>query len=75
MIKVFTPKVGPKGQMTLPKDVRKTLEIGDGDRVLLRIEPDGKVVLEKAVIMVARKRMPTYAHISSDEENAYIDQG
>lgn len=51
-----TPKVGPKGQMTLPKDVRATLELCEGDRVLLRVEPDGKVVLEKAVIVAASKK-------------------
>lgn len=56
LTKIYTPKVGPKGQMTLPKDVRATLEIDDGDRVILRVEPDGKVVLEKAVIVAASKK-------------------
>lgn len=53
MTKIYTPKIGPKGQMTLPKDVRATLQIDDGDRVLLSVEPDGKVVLEKAIIVAA----------------------
>ena len=56
LTKIYTPKVGPKGQMTLPKDVRATLKIDSGDRVLLRVEPDGKVVLEKAVIIAASKK-------------------
>lgn len=54
--KVFTPKVGPKGQMTLPKEIRTALEIKEGDRVLLRIEDDGKVILEKATIIPASKK-------------------
>lgn len=75
LTKVFTPKVGPKGQMTLPRDVCRALEIGGGDRVLLRIEPDGKVVLEKAVIMAAGRNRPAYAHLSPAEENTCMDQG
>lgn len=54
--KIFTPKMGPKGQMTLPKEIRTALEIEEGDRVLLRIEDDGKVVLEKAIIIPASKK-------------------
>jgi len=54
--KIFTPKMGLKGQMTLPKEIRTALEIEEGDRVLLRIEDDGKVVLEKAIIIPASKK-------------------
>lgn len=56
MTKIYTPKIGPKGQMTLPKEIREALEIKEGDRVLLKVEPDGKVVLEKAIIVVASKK-------------------
>lgn len=56
-VKLYTPKVGPKGLMTLPKEIRATLEIEEGDRVLLKVEPDGKVVLEKAVIVAASKKV------------------
>ncbi|HHV76548.1 MAG TPA: AbrB/MazE/SpoVT family DNA-binding domain-containing protein [Syntrophothermus lipocalidus] len=42
--------------MTLPKEIRTALEIEEGDRVLLRIEGDGKVVLEKAIIIPASKK-------------------
>jgi AbrB family looped-hinge helix DNA binding protein len=52
-VKFYTPKVGPKGLMTIPKEIRTTLGIEEGDRVLLKIEPDGKVILEKAMIVSA----------------------
>lgn len=42
--------------MTLPKEIRTALEIEEGDRVLLRIEDDGKVVLEKAIIIPVSKK-------------------
>ncbi|RKO66431.1 AbrB/MazE/SpoVT family DNA-binding domain-containing protein [Desulfofundulus salinus] len=51
--KLYTPKVGPKGLMTLPKQIRTALGIEEGDRVLLKVEPGGKVVLEKALIFSA----------------------
>ncbi|CEP69293.1 AbrB-like domain [Moorella glycerini] len=42
--------------MTLPKEIRAALDLEEGDRVLLKVEPDGKVVLEKAIIMPAGKK-------------------
>jgi len=53
-VKFFIPKVGPKGLMTLPKEIRTTLGIKEGDRILLKVEPDGKVMLEKAMIISAQ---------------------
>jgi len=49
--KVYTPKVSVKGLMTLPKEVRVALGIKEGDRVLFKVQPDGKVTLERAVII------------------------
>jgi AbrB family looped-hinge helix DNA binding protein len=39
--------------MTLPKEVRVALGIKEGDRVLLKVQPDGKVTLKRAVIIPA----------------------
>ena len=41
-----TVKVLPKGQITLPKRVRKKLKIGVGDRLLIE-EEEEKIVLKK----------------------------
>jgi AbrB family looped-hinge helix DNA binding protein len=41
-----TVKVLPKGQITLPKRVRKKLKIGVGDRLLIE-EDEEKIVLKK----------------------------
>ncbi len=40
----------------MPKEIRTALEIEEGDRVLLRMEDDGKVVLEKAIIIPASEK-------------------
>lgn len=53
--KIYTPKIGPKGQMTLPKELRKILGVEEGDRILLRVDPSGKIVLEKALITSATR--------------------
>lgn len=37
-------RVGPKGQVVLPKEVRDALRISSGDRVVFDVE-DGKAVL------------------------------
>lgn len=42
--------------MTLPKAVRDALGIQEGDRVLLKVGPEGQVVLEKAIIIAAGKK-------------------
>ena len=38
---------------SLPKEVRVALGIKEGDRVLLKVQPDGKVTLKRAVIIPA----------------------
>lgn len=50
--------------MTLPKEIRTALEIEEGDRVLLKIEDDRKVVLEKAIIILASEK--DGFHVQSD---------
>lgn len=35
------PKVSPKGQVTIPANVREALSIRPGDRVLFEVEPNG----------------------------------
>jgi len=39
-------KVLPKGQITLPKEVRESLQIREGDTLVLEPEPD-RIVLKK----------------------------
>jgi AbrB family looped-hinge helix DNA binding protein len=46
--KVWTCKMGPKGHVVIPKQIRDRLNLKPGDRVLLR-EWDGGVYVRKAV--------------------------
>ena len=44
-----TRTVGERGQVTLPKRLRKRLGIRGGDEVVVREDEDGRIVVEKAV--------------------------
>jgi AbrB family looped-hinge helix DNA binding protein len=41
-------KVHNKGKVTLPKEVRKRLEVGDGDLVYFYVDERGHVVVERS---------------------------
>ena len=49
---VETAKVLPKGQITIPKDVRKALGITTGDRVMLVSDGDRIVMMNPATYAV-----------------------
>ena len=39
-------KVGPKGQVVIPRAIRKTLKIHPGSRIIFKLD-EGKLILEK----------------------------
>lgn len=41
-------KLGPKGQIVIPKEIRDELGVGPGSAVSLRLRPDGMVEMAKA---------------------------
>ncbi|MCL1838373.1 MAG: AbrB/MazE/SpoVT family DNA-binding domain-containing protein [Propionibacteriaceae bacterium] len=49
---VETAKVLPKGQITIPKDVRTALGVGAGDRVMLVSDGDRIVMMNPATYAV-----------------------
>ncbi len=48
-ILVDNAKVMAKGQITLPKDIRKALGVGTGDRVTMIMQNDQVVMMNSAV--------------------------
>jgi len=50
-----TYKMGPKGQVVIPKRIRDRLDLKPGDRLLVREEADG-VHIRKAVVGPAERR-------------------
>ncbi|MHB1393505.1 MAG: AbrB/MazE/SpoVT family DNA-binding domain-containing protein [Clostridia bacterium] len=47
-------RISSKGQITIPKEVRKKLNLKEGDKVLF-IEEDGKVVIANASYMAFKE--------------------
>ena len=67
-------KVGERGQVTLPKELRERLGISHGDEVVIR-EEDGKVVIETSVTKEDlaegyRRRSETSEEIAKEMEEA-----
>lgn len=47
-------KVTVRGQITIPKEIRKKLNIKDGDKVVF-IEENGKIVMENSTMLALRE--------------------
>jgi len=50
-------KVNPKGQITLPSEIRKVLKIKDNDILLARIIGEGSILLEESSNKVNKDRV------------------
>ena len=60
---VGVSSVSPKGQVTLPADIRRALGINAGDKVIMTLEPDGVVYLRR---LKAVDEVFGSLHISAD---------
>ena len=48
----YLAKVGDRGQMTLPTEVRKLLEVSQGEFVAFDVSKDGRIEVKKVEIQV-----------------------
>lgn len=46
---MITSKLSSKAQTTVPQAVRTALRLKEGDAIVYTIEPDGRVILSRAV--------------------------
>ncbi|MCM3760155.1 AbrB/MazE/SpoVT family DNA-binding domain-containing protein [Alkalihalobacillus oceani] len=47
-------KVTVRGQITIPKEIRKKLNIKDGDKVVF-LEENGKIIIENSAMLALRE--------------------
>ncbi|NMA37581.1 MAG: AbrB/MazE/SpoVT family DNA-binding domain-containing protein [Papillibacter sp.] len=47
-------KITMRGQITLPKEIRKKLGVKDGDKVIF-IEENGRIIIENAAMVALKK--------------------
>jgi AbrB family looped-hinge helix DNA binding protein len=52
----YSCKVNPKGQITLPSEIRKTLKINDNDILLAKIVGEGSILLEGSSIKTNKNK-------------------
>jgi len=48
-------KVHGKGKVQIPSETRKRLNVKDGDRVYFILDPEGRIILEKAPSMETKR--------------------
>lgn len=72
----YSCKVNPKGQITLPSEIRKTLKINDNDILLAKIAGEGSILLEGSSIetnknkdVLIRVLDETFATLKKREED------
>ncbi len=73
----YSCKVNPKGQITLPSEIRKTLMINDNDILLAKIIGEGSILLEGSSIktnknkdLLIRVLDKTFATLKKREEDS-----
>lgn len=49
---ITTVKLGPKGQIVIPKEVRDMFDIGPGDSLVLMADPKRGIALQKQNVML-----------------------
>lgn len=49
---ICTVKLGPKGQIVIPKEVRDMFEVGPGDNLVLMADPRRGIALQKPNFML-----------------------
>lgn len=49
---IATVKLGPKGQIVIPKEVRDMFGVGPGDSLILMAEPNKGIALQKQSVML-----------------------
>lgn len=51
-------KLGEKGQMTLPTEIRKLLEVTTGDYIAFEVSKEGKIEVKRVEITVKDVKKP-----------------
>lgn len=49
---ICTVKLGPKGQIVIPKEVRDMFEVGPGDSLVLLADPNRGIALQKQNVLL-----------------------
>ena len=52
-VEFFRSRLRTKGQVTLPREIRKLLSINEGDDLIFQVDENGKIIVERAITIPA----------------------
>jgi len=74
-------KVSQNGQITVPIEIRRLLQLKEGDKILFIQTPSGEVIVENASINAIRKAQKAFRGVAEEygfkdenDVNRYIDE-
>jgi AbrB family looped-hinge helix DNA binding protein len=70
-LKSFSVRIGDRGRLVLPAQVRRRLDLHSGDRLILQMEPDGSVRMTSAAEL-ARRFQGAFA--AEEPERSLVDE-
>jgi AbrB family looped-hinge helix DNA binding protein len=59
----YTVTMADRGRLVLPAEIRELLDIKEGDRLTLRVEPDGTLALQTATVY-AQSLLGMFKHLA-----------
>ncbi|KKM12981.1 regulator [Clostridiales bacterium PH28_bin88] len=66
-------KVSSNGQITVPVEIRRKLNIKEGDKIIFLEKPNGEIVLQNSSIIVIRQAQSKLSDIQISEDEILQD--
>jgi antitoxin PrlF len=66
-------KVSSNGQITVPVEIRRKLNIKEGDKIIFWEKPDGEIVLQNSSVFAVRQAQNNLSDINRSEDEILQD--
>jgi len=66
-------KVSPNGQITVPVEIRRKLNIKEGDKIIFLEKPNGEIVLQNSSVIAIRQAQGKLGDIQLSEDEILQD--
>jgi antitoxin PrlF len=66
-------KVSSNGQITVPVEIRRKLNIKEGDKIIFLEKPDGEIVLQNSSVFAVRQAQNRLSDINRSEDEILQD--
>ena len=62
-------KVSPNGQITVPIEIRRKLNIKEGDKIIFLEKPNGEIIVQNSLIIAIQQAQSKFSDINLSEED------